>query len=350
MAWTQQLLQWFEEHQRPFPWRTTKDPYRIWLSEIIMQQTRTEQGLPYYLKFIGAFPTVQSLAEAEEDSVLKLWQGLGYYSRARNLHATASRIVNEYQGVFPKTFIELKNLKGVGDYTASAIGSICFDLPEAVVDGNVYRFLARYFGIDTPIDHSAAHKIFKEKAHTLMDASNPGRFNQALMEFGALQCTPKNTRCETCPFQQTCHAFNHQAVQRFPVKRKKIKVTQRYFNYLVIDAKEGQTLMEQRTEKGIWRQLYQFPLLESNGNSLTSKQIKENNFLATLLKNQAYSVEKWNAEPILHKLSHQHLAITFWIIKTTYSPPNAIDRSQINRLPVPIVLEKFIEKYFTDKT
>lgn len=349
MNWTQQLLQWYDVHHRSFPWRDTKDPYRVWLSEIILQQTRTEQGLPYYLKFIAAFPDVVSLAAAEEDTVLKLWQGLGYYSRARNLHTTAKQVAHTMNGVFPNTFAELKGLKGVGDYTASAIGSICYDLPEAVVDGNVYRFLSRYFGLDTPIDHSAAHKIFKEQANSLMDLTDPGRFNQALMEFGALQCTPKNTHCMTCPFQSSCYAFNHDAVQQFPVKRNKTKVVKRNFNYLVVDDVDGKTVMEQRTAKGIWQQLYQFPLMESSETKLTLKQLRTQNPLGSLLKDHPFSIVKWNEEPILHKLSHQHLAVTFWILKTDFSIPDGLDRDQIRRLAVPIVLEKFIEKYFIDQ-
>ena len=349
MNWTRQLLQWYKEHQRSFPWRTTKDPYRIWLSEIILQQTRTEQGIPYYLKFLNAFPTVVALAEADEDLVLKLWQGLGYYSRARNLHATARRVAEEYQGVFPKTFRELKDLKGVGDYTASAVGSICFDLPEAVVDGNVYRFLSRYFGIETPIDQAAAHKIFKEKANQLMDLKNPGQFNQALMEFGSLMCTPKNTPCNRCPFQISCHAHNHEAVDKFPIKLKKIKVSKRYFNYLVVAAQNNETLMEQRTKKGIWQQLYQFPLVESSNNIDTPEFIKKHNPLE-ILNNQPYTITQWNSVPITHKLSHQHLSITFWILKADIKLPNGLGYFQVHRLAVPIVLQKFIEKYFIDNT
>ena len=218
MTWTYTLLFWYSENKRLFPWRETKDPYKIWLSEIILQQTRTAQGTPYYVRFIKAFPTVKHLALATEDRVLKLWQGLGYYSRARNLHHTAQYIYKERKGVFPTTFQELLALQGVGDYTASAIASICYDLPEAVVDGNVYRFLSRFFGISTPINTSTAHREFKAKATLLLDQRQPGTFNQAMMEFGALQCAPKNPSCDQCPFVSNCVAFNQNKITLLPIK------------------------------------------------------------------------------------------------------------------------------------
>ena len=223
MEWTKTLLDWYKENKRDFPWRKSQDPYHIWLSEIILQQTRVQQGLPYYEKFLQNFPTVFDLAAASEEKVLKLWQGLGYYSRARNLHASAQWVVNERQGNFPQTFKELLLLKGVGDYTASAIASICFEEPQAVVDGNVYRFLARFFGIDMPIDASGAHKYFKEKATVLMQGFSPNTFNQAMMEFGALQCTPKLTACEQCPFAQKCVAYPTRKSKCLPCKDQKDK-------------------------------------------------------------------------------------------------------------------------------
>lgn len=200
MNFTKTLLLWYDENKRTFLWRETKDPYKIWLSEVILQQTQTQQGLPYYVRFLETFPTIKDLALSSEDTVLKLWQGLGYYSRARNLHSTAQYIHKECGGVFPNTFKSLLKLKGVGDYTASAISSICFNLPEAVVDGNVYRFLSRYFGIYTPINNGQAHQEFKAKAMNFVDITQPGKFNQALMEFGSIQCKPRTPHCKSCPF------------------------------------------------------------------------------------------------------------------------------------------------------
>ena len=219
MKWSETLLNWYYENKRELPWRKTDDPYHIWLSEIILQQTRVDQGLSYYKKFIQNYPTVFDLAAAKEDEVLKLWQGLGYYSRARNLHASAQWVVDKNKGVFPQTFKQLLLLKGVGDYTASAISSICFDEPQAVVDGNVYRFLSRCFGISTPVDSSTAHKEFKTVATRLMEGFSPGDFNQAVMEFGAVQCTPKKAHCSVCPFSSECRAFQEERVYEFPIKK-----------------------------------------------------------------------------------------------------------------------------------
>ena len=220
MNWTRILLEWFQKNKRDFIWRKTKDPYNIWILEIILQQTRAAQGLPYYKKFIDIFPDLPTLALASQDEVLKLWQGLGYYSRAINLHSTAKYIYYECDGKFPKTFNEIINLKGIGDYTASAIASICYNIPEAVVDGNVYRFLSRFFGISIPINTKFAHRQFKKKATELMDYDNPGGFNQAMMEFGAIQCKPKNPLCLECPFKYDCVAHKNHKIDFLPVKKK----------------------------------------------------------------------------------------------------------------------------------
>jgi len=258
------LIAWYLHNKRSLPWRETKDPYHIWLSEIMLQQTRVAQGLPYYEKFVSAFPTVHNLADASEDTVLKLWQGLGYYSRARNLHATAKYISNDLNGVFPNTFEELLKLKGVGDYTASAIGSICFNLPTAVVDGNVYRVLSRFFNINTPINSSEGIKTFKKLAQELLDTSNPGEFNQAIMEFGARQCAPQSPDCPNCVFNDKCLAFQTKKVKELPVKIRKTTVKKKYFNYLVFISDDQKTILQQRLEKGIWQQLYEFPLIEAD--------------------------------------------------------------------------------------
>ena len=347
MEWTKILLEWYDENKRDFPWRKSKDPYRIWLSEIILQQTRVQQGLPYYEKFIEHFPTVFDLAAASEEKVLKLWQGLGYYSRARNLHVSARWVVEERKGQFPNTFKELLLLKGVGDYTASAVSSICFDEPQPVVDGNVYRFLSRFFGISLPIDASSAHKYFKEKATTLMHGFSPNSFNQALMEFGALQCTPKLAACDTCPFALKCLAFQQGKVYVFPVKTKKVKVKKRYFNYLVVQTPQNQTIVHQRKEKGIWQNLYEFPLIETT--SLLNKE--------ALLKHPDF--RQWEKQPILslekavptaikHLLTHQHLYVQFWHLKLANNSLESIDYKTLKELPVPVVIQHFIEKYYVD--
>ncbi len=237
---------WYLINQRDLPWRRSKNPYLIWLSEIILQQTRIAQGISYYEKFANEFVDIFALARADEKHILKLWQGLGYYSRARNLHATAKIIAEKYQGQFPKTYEELIALKGVGDYTASAIASIAFDQAHAVVDGNVYRVLSRVFGISTPINESKGIKEFKLLAQTLLHIEDPGTYNQALMEFGALICTPKKPKCGSCIFNDSCYALQNKTIDTLPVKLKKLKVKKRYFNYLVVDDNGESTIVKQR--------------------------------------------------------------------------------------------------------
>ena len=344
MNWTETLLKWYEENRRDFPWRNTQDPYHIWLSEIILQQTRTAQGLPYYEAFLTHFPTVFDLAAAEEEKVLKLWQGLGYYSRARNLHASARWIVQENNGVFPKDFDSLLQLKGVGDYTASAIASICYEEPQAVVDGNVYRFLSRYFGISTPIDASNALKTFKEKATGLMKGFSPNLFNQAVMEFGALQCTPKQAQCENCPFSINCFAFQHQQVYAFPIKAKRTKVRKRYFNYLVIKTPSGKTVIQQRRSKGIWQNLYEFPLLESEA-LLTRKQLLAHKGFPTVWRVKMKDLLAVNEAPVKHLLSHQQLFISFWELQLKDELEESIGINELENLPVPVVIQHFIENH-----
>jgi len=345
MEWTKTLLDWYKENKRDFPWRKSRDPYHIWLSEIILQQTRVQQGLPYYEKFIQHFPTVFDLAAASEEQVLKLWQGLGYYSRARNLHASARWVVAERQGIFPTTYKELLLLKGVGDYTASAIASICFEEPQAVVDGNVYRFLSRCFGIEMPIDTSGAHKYFKEKATALMKGVSPNNFNQAMMEFGALQCTPKLTACVECPFAQKCLAYQQGKVNEFPVKTKKIKVKKRYFNYLAIDTPTQQTIVNQRKAKGIWQNLYEFPLIETSSLLDQASLIQHSDFLKWS-KYNIQSCEQVNPKAIKHILTHQHLYIQFWRITLGKEVVESIDYKKLKSLPVPVVIQHFIEKNY----
>jgi A/G-specific adenine glycosylase len=345
---TKTLIKWYLQNKRNLPWRNTKDPYTIWLSEIILQQTRVAQGLPYYNTFINEFPTVTHLAAASEDKILKLWQGLGYYSRARNLHQTAKYIVSHYNGVFPKEYKSLLALKGVGDYTASAIASICFNAPEAVVDGNVYRVLSRYFGIETPIDTTVGKKQFKVLAQSLIEKDNPGVFNQSLMEFGARYCVPANPDCQHCIFSDSCWALQHNKVTTLPKKSLKQKIKKRYFNYLVIVSEDNHTIIKQRQEKDIWQQLYEFPLIE------TTKKITKKDLLKTKAYRQYCDQEKdlsvtlFNTTPIVHKLSHQHLITFFWIIQkpTINHLEGKILLSNLKKYPVPVLVANFINTFF----
>jgi A/G-specific adenine glycosylase len=260
---TKTLLHWHDANPRSMPWSGEKNPYRIWLSEIILQQTRVEQGLPYYQKFIETYPTVSELAAAPEDSVMRLWQGLGYYSRARNLHEAAKHVSENLNACFPNDYDELLKLKGVGSYTAAAIASFAFDLPHAVLDGNVYRVLSRFFGIETPIDDPLAKTLFTKLANELLDKSQPARYNQAIMNFGAMQCVPQSPNCVICPMRENCQAFATNRVHELPIKSKKIDKTFRFFNYLFIQ--EGNEIwLHKRVEKDIWQHLYEFPMIESN--------------------------------------------------------------------------------------
>ena len=254
MIFSEILTHWYSIHKRYLPWRETKDPYKIWLSEIILQQTQVSQGLPYYYKFVERYPTIFELSKALENEVLKLWQGLGYYSRARNLHSTAQYIANELNGNFPNSYKELIKLKGIGDYTASAIASICFNEPSPVLDGNVYRVISRYYGISTPINTSKAQKEFKTVLQTIIDKKNPDVFNQAIMEFGAKQCKPQSPNCSICPFNASCFALAKNKIQELPVKLKPLKVKKRHFNYLVYLSDDNKTVLEKRNN-GIWQNL-----------------------------------------------------------------------------------------------
>ncbi|MDG1686486.1 MAG: A/G-specific adenine glycosylase [Flavobacteriaceae bacterium] len=350
MNFTKTLLLWYDENKRTFLWRETKDPYKIWLSEVILQQTQTQQGLPYYVRFLETFPTIKDLALSSEDTVLKLWQGLGYYSRARNLHSTAQYIHKECGGVFPNTFKSLLKLKGVGDYTASAISSICFNLPEAVVDGNVYRFLSRYFGIYTPINNGQAHQEFKAKAMNLMDITQPGKFNQALMEFGSIKCKPRTPHCKSCPFSSDCIAYNQNKIHLLPQKRTKLKVIDRYFNYLVILDQNGQIQLEKRVGKGIWQNLFQFPLLETNKRVDSRKKLIEKFSTKMIAQLNTKKLKLWNREPIAHKLSHQKLFVFFWTIPSKEILKKGYSLKELKNQAVPVVIQNFLDKFFTIDT
>ncbi len=346
MSFHKKLLHWFGENRRPFPWRDNVEPYKVWLSEIILQQTRAAQGLPYYESFISNFPTVEKLAAAKEDHVMKLWQGLGYYSRARYLHATAKTIINKYQGRFPTDFDQIKALKGVGDYTASAIASICFGQEQAVVDGNVYRVLSRIFGMDQPIDASSSQRIYKEKAQYLMKGAPPGNFNQAMMEFGALQCVPKNPSCQNCIFIKDCVAFQQAKVSLLHIKAKKVKVKNRYLHFFVMIDEFKNTLLQKREGKGIWQNLYQFPLIETFAKQKHFQTHQLDSLLAEHQISSDYTIDKWNDQPIFHKLTHQYLEINFWIVKLSNSTNLINQSSNIKDYPMPKVLQNFRDKFF----
>lgn len=344
MKFGKTLTNWYSINKRDFPWRNTKTPYFIWLSEIILQQTQIKQGLPYYEAFVNKYPTVFDLAEAEESDILKLWQGLGYYSRARNLHATAKYIAQELNGKFPNTYNDLLKLKGIGDYTASAIVSICLNEPAAVVDGNVYRVLSRYFGIDTPINSTKGIKEFKSLATSLIDKKNPGDYNQAIMEFGATQCKPQNPDCGVCPFNTSCVALQKSWINLLPVKLKKTKVTHKYFNFLVFVSSNKKTLFQKRTSKGIWQNLYQFPLIETK-TKLTQETFKNHFLSSDHFKEFPFEYSLYNETDIIHKLSHQHLHTKFWIMEVDKLPTDAIRISELKTFPTSILIGNFIDEF-----
>jgi len=350
MEFHKKLILWYLQNKRDMPWRKTRDPYRIWLSEIILQQTRVAQGLPYYRAFTEAYPTIFDLAEASEEEVLKLWQGLGYYSRARNLHTTAKHVANELNGIFPENYKGLLLLKGVGDYTASAIASICYNEVVPVVDGNVYRVLSRYFYIETPINSTQGVKEFKKLAVELIDQNKPAEYNQAIMEFGALQCKPQAPDCTICPLNDSCDALKKNAVSSLPVKIKKSKVKKRYFNYLIFLYKKRYTIIQQRQGKGIWQNLYEFPLVESEG-EMNISSIKANDLLGEIVSGMRYTVTSYQDEFIIHKLSHQHLYTMFYIVEIEDKPILSnrdlfVEIENIKSYPVPTLLSNFIDGFF----
>lgn len=345
MTFYKLLIDWYLQNRRDLPWRKTPHPYPVWLSEIMLQQTRVAQGLPYFNKFIAAFPTVQDMANAPEEKVLHLWQGLGYYSRARNLHATAKMVAFDLGGSFPDSYAGLLKLKGVGDYTAAAIASICYGEAVPVVDGNVYRVLSRYFGITTDISSSGAKKEFTALAASLMPAGQASAFNQAMMEFGALQCVPKSPDCAVCIFNDTCAAYATGRVAELPVKLKKQKVTDRYLNYIVVKDAAGKLLVQRRSEKGIWHGLYQFPLLETEvftSNEATVPLIRS----FAQLGFEPERITLLSPEVVIHKLSHQKLHIRFWEVTTTLTLQDAVEPERLKNIPLPIVLHNFATRHW----
>jgi A/G-specific adenine glycosylase len=337
------LLDWYALNKRELPWRNTINPYYIWLSEIILQQTRVQQGLSYYLKFIKEFPTIFDLAKAKEDKVLKLWQGLGYYSRARNLHYSAKDIVSNRDGKFPDNYNEILSLKGVGPYTAAAISSFAFDLPCAVVDGNVIRVLSRFFGIDVPFDTASGKKMFQELAQELIGEENASEYNQSIMEFGAMQCTPKLAKCNSCPLYKECVAFNNHDVESFPVKSKRVTSRKRYINYLIIE--QGTSVLFGKRKEGIWNGLYEFPFLEFQKNTQPSFVLKS--AMWTELFNDLDYKINFISEEFIHKLSHQQIYAKFWIIKVkrlSIDNYQLVHKSDINNYPVSRLIDKFLKQ------
>ena len=333
---TSLLQEWYKINKRDLPWRDTKDPYKIWLSEIILQQTQVVQGLSYYHKFIKSYPNVNALAGSHIDHILKNWQGLGYYSRARNLHYAAQQIVNDYGGVFPTTYDQIIKLKGVGAYTAAAVSSFSFGETKAVVDGNVYRVLSRLFAISTPINSTKGIKAFSKLAESILDQNNPAEHNQAMMELGALVCKPKNPICISCPINLYCEAFKSNTMTDFPVKEKKVKVKKRFLNYLLINDGKNM-LIKKREGRGIWQGLYDFPMIETNET------------IGSISELDGYDIPdaKFDIE-MKHILTHQHLYVKFWTVKHhDISVFNRYEAIQINALedyPLPQLFIRYIQE------
>ncbi|MAX78935.1 MAG: A/G-specific adenine glycosylase [Crocinitomicaceae bacterium] len=342
------LIQWYLNHKRDLPWRETKDPFKIWLSEIILQQTRVDQGLNYYLKFIQRFENVHELASAEQDEVLKLWQGLGYYSRARNLHSAAKQVVEEYNGNFPNSFKELKKLKGVGDYTAAAIASFSFKEPVATVDGNVYRVLARNFDIETPIDTTEGKRAFNTLANSLIEKESPDLFNQAMMEFGAIQCTPKKPNCTECIFKTSCLALEKNTIDIRPIKSKKVKQRNRYFHFFIFKAGNS-TFIRQRTAKDIWQGLYEFPLAETKVSIPTEQIITEYQLIEEFTGTTSFEIKSVST-PIKHILSHQIIHTVFWHLDLKEKPNGKkikaykeVGTHEIDTFALPRLIDRYLE-------
>lgn len=349
------LKQWYKANARDLPWRHTRDAYRIWVSEIILQQTRVAQGYDYYIRFIERFPNVVSLAEAHEDEVMRYWQGLGYYSRARNMHAAARDIVDRFGAAFPSNFQDIRSLKGVGDYTAAAIASFAYDMPYAVVDGNVYRVLSRLFDVDIPIDTPAGKRYFAELAQTLLDCDAPGLYNQALMEFGALQCIPFGSDCEGCPLRDMCAAYATNKVHKLPIKQGKVSIKSRYFNYFVIEC-DGMTWLHRRENSDIWRNLYEYPLIETDE---SADFIELNHSEAYLNLFQGAGQVTFTAPPFTcrHVLTHRVIHATFYTVAVEQMPASMLQYrpvklDEMGQYPVARLTElywQYMQRYKKDK-
>lgn len=342
------LIDWYKINRRELLWRDNPTPYRVWLSEIILQQTRIVQGTGYFHRLIERFPNIKMLAEATEEEVLKLWQGLGYYSRARNLHSAAKTIINEFHGKFPCSYDEILKLKGIGDYTAAAIASIAFNLPYPAIDGNAFRVMSRIFGIYEPTDTSAGKKTFLQLANELIDPSQPGTYNEAVMELGATVCHPKNPLCNHCPLEAMCFAYINNKIDELPIKKKKPKQRKRYFHFLLIEENEY-IYIQQRTDNDIWKSLFQLPVIESK-NAQTPEDIINSNEFNSILGTDAIIIKRISEETI-HKLTHQKLFIRFLHVQIT-SPLNSktylrVDKKDIATFAVPKPIELFFKNFFT---
>ena len=345
---TEAIIKWYEENKRELPWRESSDPYLIWISEIILQQTRVVQGYDYFLRFVKRFPDVQTLADADEDEVMKYWQGLGYYSRARNLHAAAKSM----NGIFPKTYAEVLALKGVGEYTAAAVCSFAYGMPYAVVDGNVYRVLSRYFGIDTPIDSTEGKKLFAALADEMLDRKRPALYNQGIMDFGAIQCTPQSPNCLFCLLADSCSALAKGLVAKLPVKQHKTKTTNRYFNYIYVRA-GAHTFISKRTADDIWKNLFELPLIE------TPVALSEEEFLAlpefrAFFAQGEQPVVRSVCREVKHVLSHRVIYADFYEVTlpeetASFSKFQKIKAEELEQYAVSRLVHAFIEKYIAPK-
>lgn len=348
MNFADKLITWYSTNQRDLPWRATSEPYEIWISEVILQQTRIDQGHDYYLRFISRFPDVHSLAAAEEDDVLKMWQGLGYYSRARNLHTTAKAIVENHNGKFPETYDGLITLKGIGAYTAAAIASIAFGQATPVIDGNVLRVISRWFAIEEPVDKAAGKKMISESLSEIFDFEQPGLFNQAIMDFGALVCRPKNPECRICIFRENCGAYHQNLVNQLPNKSKTTSQTTRYFHYLVIIFdKDGDlfTVLKKRANKDIWAGLYDFPMIE------TTHPCNPDELISSVQWKEIFGKEETElmniSEVYKHQLTHQQLFATFFLIRTGSriirdDNEKIIKMADLHNFPMPRLVERYI--------
>jgi A/G-specific adenine glycosylase len=344
---TKIVEQWYSKNKRDLPWRKTSDPYCIWISEIILQQTRIEQGLDYYLRFLEKFPDIRSLAEADEEDVLKTWQGLGYYSRARNLHFAAHEIIAHHHGVFPKTYEGIRKLKGIGDYTAAAIASIAFAVPTPVLDGNVLRLFSRFFGIDEPIDKAKGKALILGKVNQLLNPGHPGDFNQAIMEFGALQCKPAPD-CKICPLKSGCVAFQQKRVADLPVKSSKQKQRTRYFYYFIIFSGKGKyrsLFLNKRAGNDIWKNLFDFPLIEKEKAVSYDKLIRSKEWNDLFLGKKVNLIKE--SKPYRHILSHQIIVARFYQLEVhvkTKLPYLKVAFNDISKYPVPRLVDKYLEE------
>ncbi len=342
------LLQWHQQIDRNLPWKASKSPYFIWLSEIMLQQTRIAQATPYYLKFVEAFPTVHDLANASEEKVFKLWEGLGYYSRARNLHATAKKVSQEMNGVFPDNYKDLLALKGIGPYTAAAIASFAYDLPHPVVDGNVFRVLSRVFKIEEAIDSTEGKKIIQAMAEACFEPKQAAAYNQAIMDFGAMVCTPKNVGCEHCEMQSFCGAYHGKMVDILPKKTKKIKKRDRYFLFVIIEDQDGCFLIEKRTKKDIWQGLFQFPLIENEQAFEDTKAIKKALRQNFNLKQKDFDW-LYLTDTFKQTLSHQYIHARFLKIKMKKVPLSndsqlLINLKELKNYGFPKIIDWFLKE------